>query len=265
MTSIAIASPIAPLLLAGQLSLEPDDGEENLGDCPYLARWNALPGHDPEATCAYGCSDEPDCVTCQPSGGWPVPRHLVPVSEPPRCETCEGSGKGGRPRERIEGGARICDYCNRTLTFNFMRDTEIGYCTCNAAKAAIHCPDCTDGYTRGPVELVVEVPGFHCGCLCHGPTLGMVRHLGACCNSRPATIRPVASASLEAVLPIHHGDEWPTDEEYNTNPAGILVPESDLLRIYRQHGNDYTDVSHLLPLCDWSGQWAVLLTNVVAL
>lgn len=45
------------------------DGD--LGQCPYLARYESLPGHDPAATCGYGCSDEPQCVTCEPTGGWP--------------------------------------------------------------------------------------------------------------------------------------------------------------------------------------------------
>lgn len=39
--------------------------------CPYFARYNSLPGHDPEAVCTFGCRDEPQCVTCEPNGGWP--------------------------------------------------------------------------------------------------------------------------------------------------------------------------------------------------
>ena len=37
-------------------------------ECPYLARWNNEPGHDPQATCTFGCTTEPACVTCGP---WP--------------------------------------------------------------------------------------------------------------------------------------------------------------------------------------------------
>jgi hypothetical protein len=43
----------------------------DLGTCPYFARHHGLPGHDPEAICAYGCVDEPECVTCEPGEGWP--------------------------------------------------------------------------------------------------------------------------------------------------------------------------------------------------
>ena len=50
---------------------EPDeDYGEELGDCPYWARWLGLPGHDPEAVCGYSCIDEPACMTYQPPDGW---------------------------------------------------------------------------------------------------------------------------------------------------------------------------------------------------
>lgn len=39
-------------------------------DCPYWARHQNLPGHNPEATCGFGCIDEPSCVT----DPWPVER-----------------------------------------------------------------------------------------------------------------------------------------------------------------------------------------------
>lgn len=45
--------------------------EGDLGQCPYLPRFWNEPGHDPNATCAFGCYDEPECVTCEPDGGWP--------------------------------------------------------------------------------------------------------------------------------------------------------------------------------------------------
>jgi hypothetical protein len=34
--------------------------------CPYLARYESRPGHDPHAICAFGCWDEPVCVTGGP-------------------------------------------------------------------------------------------------------------------------------------------------------------------------------------------------------
>ncbi len=42
-----------------------EDFEIDYGQCPYYARYESLPGHDPEATCAFGCRDEPACVTGQ--------------------------------------------------------------------------------------------------------------------------------------------------------------------------------------------------------
>jgi len=50
---------------------------DDLGDCPYFARWNSIPGHNPHATCSYGCYDEPECVTCEPHGGWPAFRTII--------------------------------------------------------------------------------------------------------------------------------------------------------------------------------------------
>ncbi len=41
------------------------------------------------------------------------------------------------PRERIEGGARICGHCNQVLTFNMMRDTNVGPCSCRGARAEL--------------------------------------------------------------------------------------------------------------------------------
>ena len=44
----------------------------DFGMCPYLARWQGVAGSDPEAGCFDGhCTDEPECVTCEPRGGWP--------------------------------------------------------------------------------------------------------------------------------------------------------------------------------------------------
>jgi hypothetical protein len=49
---------------------EPED-EFNGRLCPYYARYWCHEGHDPEAICTFGCRDEPECVTCEPTGGWP--------------------------------------------------------------------------------------------------------------------------------------------------------------------------------------------------
>lgn len=51
-----------------------EDDEEDLSDCPYYARYCSAAGHDPQAECSYGCTDEPSCVTCRPSDGWPSER-----------------------------------------------------------------------------------------------------------------------------------------------------------------------------------------------
>lgn len=42
------------------------DGDDQYPDydtCPYFRRWFRLPGFDPEGICAFGCYDEPTCVT----------------------------------------------------------------------------------------------------------------------------------------------------------------------------------------------------------
>jgi len=56
--------------------------DDDLGDCPYLARYESIPGHDPLAMCAYGCTDEPQCVTCVPRGGWPKFHAIIAASQP---------------------------------------------------------------------------------------------------------------------------------------------------------------------------------------
>lgn len=45
--------------------------EWNGRHCPYYGRYHELAGHDPNAVCEGGCSDEPACVTDEPFGGWP--------------------------------------------------------------------------------------------------------------------------------------------------------------------------------------------------
>lgn len=53
-------------------------------DCPYYARFQNLPGHDPDGVCAFTCYDEPVCVTGEPLGGWP--------DTPQDCADCNGTG-----------------------------------------------------------------------------------------------------------------------------------------------------------------------------
>ena len=31
--------------------------------CPYFDQYYRLPGFDPNAVCAFGCDDEPSCIT----------------------------------------------------------------------------------------------------------------------------------------------------------------------------------------------------------
>jgi hypothetical protein len=51
------------------------EDEFDLSSCPYYARCNSLPGHDPNGTCfqmgACSAAGEPQCVTCEPIDGWP--------------------------------------------------------------------------------------------------------------------------------------------------------------------------------------------------
>jgi len=50
--------------------------------CPYYARYYDLPGHNPRATCAHGCWDEPRCVTDEPIEGWgSFPDRQLPTKE----------------------------------------------------------------------------------------------------------------------------------------------------------------------------------------
>lgn len=54
------------------------------------------------------------------------------------CPDCKG--RPNIPSTRTEGGASSCAHCNRTLTFNFMRDPG-GNCSCMAARQEM-CPTC---------------------------------------------------------------------------------------------------------------------------
>lgn len=48
---------------------DPDDDGPDLGSCPYFAHYYN-PEENPMGTCTFGCWEEPECVTCQPEGGW---------------------------------------------------------------------------------------------------------------------------------------------------------------------------------------------------
>jgi hypothetical protein len=56
-------------------SLTQEDTDEvpefNGRHCPYYARHYELGGYRFDAICIFGCVDEPECVTCEPAGGWP--------------------------------------------------------------------------------------------------------------------------------------------------------------------------------------------------
>lgn len=65
------------------------DEEVPFWTCPYLDRWEGRPGHDPEATCAFGCVDEPACVT---GGPWPERAEIEPCAD--GATLCGGPGPG---------------------------------------------------------------------------------------------------------------------------------------------------------------------------
>lgn len=72
---------------------------------------------------------------------------VKPTTE--RCPRCWGRPK--RPDVRIEGGSRSCWHCNRTLTFNMMRD-DGGDCDCREARAE-SCPTCLRASVCEPVPM----------------------------------------------------------------------------------------------------------------
>lgn len=62
---------------------------------------------------------------------------------PAQCPTCGSEDPATRlpvkrPDVHIEGGARVCRFCNRTLTFNFMRNKG-GDCDCARAVEDAAC------------------------------------------------------------------------------------------------------------------------------
>jgi hypothetical protein len=61
----------------------------DLGLCPYTLRGH--PVADPEGICDYGCTEEPECMTCVPEEGWLTQRHPVLVEIAIRDCTEEGA------------------------------------------------------------------------------------------------------------------------------------------------------------------------------
>jgi len=62
---------------------------------------------------------------------------------PAQCPECGSDDPATRlpvkrPEVHIEGGARVCRFCNRTLTFNFMRN-DGGDCDCARAVEDAAC------------------------------------------------------------------------------------------------------------------------------
>lgn len=74
------------------------------------------------------------------------------------CPTCHGRPK--RPEHRVEGGSLSCRYCNRTFTFNMMRDGGSFTCSCEGARREA-CPTCFgDGVVtpEPPAEPIPDTP-----------------------------------------------------------------------------------------------------------
>jgi len=89
------------------------------------------------------------------------------------CEECGGTGEV--ERTGIEGGAKFCRICNRTLTFNFMD---------RPAERHTHpCPDCKGGTIPGEPALLralVEPVGRAVDATASGTvTIGDVQHYPA--------------------------------------------------------------------------------------
>lgn len=45
----------------------------DLGGCAYYQRCIGTPGFS-DGICSFGCQEEPECITCEPTGGWPSQR-----------------------------------------------------------------------------------------------------------------------------------------------------------------------------------------------
>lgn len=77
-----LGAELVRLIEAGQESDDDfrdwaDEHGPDLGTCPYFLKSSGVPkelaglGAYGPATCAFGCTTEPECVTCEPSAGWP--------------------------------------------------------------------------------------------------------------------------------------------------------------------------------------------------
>ena len=57
------------------------ESEQDLGDCPYYARYYGLKDADPRAVCfqmgTCEAAEEPLCMTCEPTEGWKNPPTLL--------------------------------------------------------------------------------------------------------------------------------------------------------------------------------------------
>ena len=67
----------------------------------------------------------------------------TPTPEPAKITCPDCGGHPSEPKLRTEGGSLSCSFCNRTLTFNFMRDNEPEHraCACRASRNA-RCQTC---------------------------------------------------------------------------------------------------------------------------
>jgi hypothetical protein len=88
-----------------------------------------------------------------PYGDWTPGRWAIELADPTpttvRCPGCAGQPKA--PEVRVEGGALSCRFCNRTQTFNFMRDRGTD-CVC-ARALADSCPLCLRAGVCEPVPV----------------------------------------------------------------------------------------------------------------
>lgn len=55
-----------------KVTLQNTTWETNLGACDYYRRCKGEEGFE-NGVCGFGCREEPECVTCEPAGGWPPP------------------------------------------------------------------------------------------------------------------------------------------------------------------------------------------------
>lgn len=80
------------------------DDEDDLGTCPYYARFEgltSLPTYDAEGVCyqmgVCSAAGEPECVTCVPRGGWPSVHRML-------AESAHNDGSGVQHTSTCGGG-----------------------------------------------------------------------------------------------------------------------------------------------------------------